>query len=327
LSVNGLYAIVKMSKTKNNIFYFNTKLPYNLYILTAKSLSSQDEYAGHRWYYNFRRLNKDFKERVCLRVRNTICAHYSKITKTFDDEKYSEWMCRTYLSAKMIMIATLQLNALQYAKEKNLRLVMPYLEYYSLLALSRAIVYMRPQNEWNNGELVKIGHTKAINEAMDYVSQFDKEMSQSIKEYIFAAKASRELITYRAPSSGDKNLPPLNKTLDYAVLLSEIVQFNSELLEKSVLKNAEQNRKFVFENSFIDKLSKVEIDGHTFFDCEDARRLDYLRRKCIGIPNILFIMTEGHTEDFFGAWYCEELSEDLGLFNPDEDTQIIFDIP
>jgi hypothetical protein len=37
LSVNGLYAIVKMSKTKNNIFYFNTKLPYNLYsIILAK---------------------------------------------------------------------------------------------------------------------------------------------------------------------------------------------------------------------------------------------------------------------------------------------------
>jgi hypothetical protein len=272
-------------------------------------------------------LKHDFEEKKRKIVRDAMCKHYSEITKHFDDDKYSEWMCRTYLSAKMIMIATLQLNALKYAREKNLRLVIPYLEYYSLLALSRAIVYMRPQSKWNNGELVKIGHTKAINQAMDYVSQFDKKMSQSIKEYIFAAKASRELITYRAPSSGDENLPILNKTVDYAILLSEIAQFNSELLEKSVLKNTENNRKFIFEKSFIDKLSKVKIEGHIFFDKEDGYRLGYLKRKCTGIPNILFIMKEGHTEDFFGAWYCEELSEDLGLFNPDEDTQIIFDIP
>jgi hypothetical protein len=36
-------------------------------------------------------------------------------------------------------------------------------------------------------------------------------------------------------------------------------------------------------------------------------------------------MTEGHVEDFFGAWHAGEDSE--RSFNPDDDLRVIFDIP
>ena len=38
-------------------------------------------------------------------------------------------------------------------------------------------------------------------------------------------------------------------------------------------------------------------------------------------------MTEGMTEDFFGAWYPENGEMTDEIYNPDIDTQVIFPIP
>jgi hypothetical protein len=152
-------------------------------IYVAKALATKKEFADRSWYYDFRELNNRFDENNCKKVTESLLTRYSKLTKDWNEDRNSEWLCRTYLSAKMIMTATLQLNALEYSNEKNLRVVVPYLAYYSLLSLMRAIVYMLPEVEWDDGKLVSISHHKTINLAFDHVAKFDRDISENLKAF------------------------------------------------------------------------------------------------------------------------------------------------
>ena len=93
--------------------------------------------------------------------------------------------------------------------------------------------------------------------------------------------------------------------------------------------NSYDKSTFCFDFEYITKLCLVEIGDFNFIDNEDAYRLDYLRRKWPVAPNILQIMTEGHTEDFFGAWDSNEESPHPDAFDTGApvDWQTIFDIP
>ena len=108
-------------------------------------------------------------------------------------------------------------------------------------------------------------------------------------------------------------------------LLAEIAQFGSELLEASVVKKSDPSSRVIHE-SCIDAVASVEIEGFEFNDIEDAYRIHYLVRKHPRVTNIMHSMTEGHTEDFFSAWRLTN-DNDLEIFNPDQCTQIIFDVP
>ncbi|MCW5599960.1 MAG: hypothetical protein KIT59_12775 [Nitrosomonas sp.] len=293
-------------------------------IFTAKVLVETITFAGREWFYNFRELSNQFDEDAARKVASSLLMRYSKLTLNWSSERNSEWICRIYLSAKMIMMATLQLNTLAHAEGKNLRLVMPYLTYYSLLSLLRGIVYTLPEVQWDNGKLVEISHNKAINLAFDHIAQFNKKVSSELKEATLRAKAFRELISYRSPSSGDNSIQDFYQLEPIATLLAEIAQFNSELLEVSILKNTSKDT-FRFLQEYIDDLASATIEGVHFFDTEDSYRLDYLRRKYPLPPNILHVMTEGHVEDFFGAWCAKDPIDDA--FDPDKDWQLIFDIP
>lgn len=293
-------------------------------IITAKALASKKSFAGREWFYDFRVVTCQLEESEVKKVAQSLSVRYSSITKSWDKEKNSEWLCRVYLSAKMVMTATLQMNALDYANDKNLRLVSPYLTYYSLLALLRAIVYTLPEVEWNDGGLVEISHSKAINLAIDHVAAFNKKLAEDLKREILEAKAYRELISYRSPTSGDAHIKKIFNLNNRATLLAEIAQFNSEILEASILKKAD-SKAFEFLHKYVEDLSSVTIEGVNFFDKEDAYRLDYLRRKYPLPPNVLHVMTEGHVEDFFGAWLPEDNDDDA--FDPDEKWGLIFDIP
>lgn len=108
-------------------------------------------------------------------------------------------------------------------------------------------------------------------------------------------------------------------------LLAEIAQFNSEILEVSIVKNSNKTE-FVFLEKYIQQLSDITVEDIRFFDSEDQYRMDYFRRKYPIPPNILHSMTEGHVEDFFGAWLSAD-EKQKGHFNPDKNWGIIFDIP
>jgi hypothetical protein len=279
---------------------------------------------GRDWYYDFRELEQSLDAEKLRKNLDRLSARYSIITKSWDSEKNSEWICRIYLSAKMILSATLQLEALIHARQQNLRIVVPYLEYYTYLALLRAVVYTLPEVEWDNGSLVAISHSKAINLAFDYLSKYNPEKSAKLKELTLDLKANRELISYRSPSSGDGDLVVHDGVETSATLLAEIAQMNSEILERSIHKNADDGG-YVFLQSYASQLSEVTIEGRKFFDQEDRYRLGYLMRKYPLPTNIKHMLTEGHVEDFFGAW-CAEQGEQGG-FDPDHDWRLIFDVP
>ncbi|MGY6039062.1 hypothetical protein [Aeromonas sp. AE23HZ002T15] len=298
-------------------------------IYTAKVLSGRKSFIEREWYYDFRELTHQFNEGNCRKVADSLLDKYEELTKNWNPERNSEWICRTYLSAKMIMTATLQLNAIKYSQEKNLRMVVPYLAYYSLLSLVRAIVYMLPEAEWNNSKLISISHRDAINLAFAHIANFDKSKSEELKAYCLKAKAYRELLSYKSPSSGDRNIGSINNIETISTLLCEVAQFSSELIEASILEHADE-KDFIFSKPVFEKLYRCQIGGELFLDSEDYYRLDYIKRKYPVAPNILHIITEGHSEDFFGAWIPNDDDEgdcDRDMFDPDRDWQIIFDIP
>lgn len=72
------------------------------------------------------------------------------------------------------------------------------------------------------------------------------------------------------------------------------------------------------------KLLNIEIEGQVFLDDEDIRRMGYLMRKHPRPANLKMLLTDGHVEDLFGAWFDE--SERDGGFNPDLGRGVIFDI-
>ena len=281
------------------------------------------------WWYSFRELGTITNENKSAKLIGDVLQQYSKITKNWNKDLNSEWTCRVYFSTNMILNATVLLKNVEYAEENNVRIVKPYLEYYAVLSLLRCVVYTLPELNWNDGELIKISHTKALNLAIDWLAKFSIEKSQELKKICKLLKAQRELISYRAPASGDSNLSDSYDINDICTILAEVAQFNSELLEASVTKNASKED-FVVHYSDIDKIVNVEIEGQKFYDRYDSIRLNYVQRKQSRPYNLASFMTEGQTEDFIGAWDDDENYEnDDSIYHGGGpcDWQDIFDIP
>jgi len=281
-------------------------------------------FAGRDWYYDFRELDTAFNEASCAKAAARLLERYSKLTKSWSTELNSEWTCRLFMAAKLVMSSTLHVNAAYFAEDKNLRVVVPYLRYYSVLSLLRAVCYTLPEHDWRDGNLIQISHVAAIEGTLEHLRRFDKTVAGSAEKEIRELKAERELISYRAPSSGDDRVSEKNRYLSLCILLAEVAQFNSELFESSLLKHANPSH-FCLLSEYAERIASFEIDGHYFGDIEDAYRLDYLARKQPYPVNIQHFMKEGHVEDFFGAWVAKEEGDEF--FDPDEMQHIIFDIP
>lgn len=290
----------------------------------AGTLSPKRTFAGRDWYYDFRQLTAVFEDSKCNRVANSLLRRYGSLTKKWTPDLNSEWTCRLFMAAKLIMTATLHVNSAYYAEDRNLRVVVPYLRYYSVLSLMRALCFTFPDVKWEDGHCMRISHASAKNRIIDFVQKFDKAVAQTTEIEIRHLKAERELISYRAPSSGYDHITEGRQFLSLCELLADLAQFNSELFEASLNKHGDPSS-FRLLPTYLDKITSIEIDGHYFGDKEDAYRLDYLARKHPRPANLKHLMTEGHVEDFFGAWFADD--EHGELFNPDEMQQIIFDIP
>ncbi|WP_284074155.1 hypothetical protein [Acinetobacter nosocomialis] len=272
--------------------------------------------------YSYRELLELCDEKKLHNISARISELYANhLTKNWTTDINSEWVCRNYLAAKMILNATVILNALNFSEENGMRLATPYFEYYATLSLARAVVYTLPTEHWNNGELITISHAHAITTAFKWLERFDQSTAIELQNETLKLKAQRELISYRAPSTGDQNLSKDHNLERLLTILAEVAQFNSELLKKSIIKHADPAT-FVVKEEDIHNLAWVSIDGHQFPDNYDYHRLDYLRRKMPRPTSLNYTMTEGMTEDFIGAWDGED-----GTSFSSDDWRIIFDIP
>lgn len=284
------------------------------------------QHAGRRWAYSYRRLFDICPEKKLTTVANGIAAQYALLTQNWTHERNSEWSCRTYFTTKMILNATVLLNSLEFAHSSGLRAANPYFEYYAVLSLLRGLVYTIPTEEWNASELMKISHTRAINVAFDWIAKIDKNLASEMKKTTLQLKAQRELIAYKAPASGDRNLGGNYDLADFLTILSEVAEFNSELLEGSITKHADASSFEVFDEH-IHQIANFEIEGFTFSDDEDYRRLGYIQRKTKRPYHLALFMHSGQSEDFIGAWDGDEDAGEPFSNGSPSNWQAIFDVP
>jgi len=280
-------------------------------------------YANRDWWYEFHALPAFAKESDVQVRSSDLLRQFSTITKSWGSELNSEWVVRIFYAAKMVLASSVMAQSLRYAEENNLRPVVSYLSYYTVMHSLRAILFTSPQAKWNNGEILQTSHTKTINIACDALAHFDKDLSNNVKRSTIHLKAFRELISYRAPSSGDNFEKPNFDVYRHCRLFLEVAQLQSELLEESIAKHVTES--FDLDQDFMQHAYSVEIDGTHFHDKEDWYRIGYLARKHPAPTNILHIMSEGHVEDFFGSWCSED--DNPNAFNPDDDWRILFDVP
>lgn len=296
------------------------------HILVRKMVDQTNRFAGRDWWYDFRSLKKTFDEKRFGKYAQDLAQLFSKKTKQWDDDLNSEWLCRVFLSARMVLSASVMLQGLEFAKRKNLRIVVDYLEYYAILTALRTVVFTSPIVGWEGGEIIRQTHKKTINVACDILARIDKKYAKKISECVLYMKAYRELISYRAPSSGGSfKKERFHVDADeLCQVLVEIAQAQSEILEASISKNV--TGQYVLLESYFRETCESVIEGYSFYDEEDAYRLNYLERKYPSPTNILHIMSEGHVEDFFGSW-CPKDGVSGDVFDPDDNWRIIFDVP
>ena len=284
------------------------------------------QHAGRTWAYSYRKLFELCSEKELAKIAGRIAAQYAKLTKDWTCERNSEWSCRMYFTTKMILNATVLLNSLEFARTSGLRAANPYFEYYAALSLLRGLVYTIPTEDWNSGELMAISHTRAINVAFDWVAKFDRSLAAEMKTTALQLKAQRELIAYKAPASGDKNLGANYDLTDFLTILAEVAEFNSELLEASITKNADP-ASFEVLDEHIHQIATVAVEGFTFSDDEDYWRLGYVQRKTRRPYHLGLFMHPGQSEDFIGAWDGDEDAGEAFSNGSPSNWQAIFDVP
>jgi hypothetical protein len=213
------------------------------------------------------------------------------ITKNWDKKGKVEWLVRNYLSLKMILSSTLLLNSAEFAFNNNLRVVEPYLLYYSLLNTGRALLFADPSIEWKDGELIRQPHSYVINKTSELIRIISSIEGAKVKNLLEEAKGFRELFSYRFPANGISGITSqsqeidLEETIRTCRLISEIAQFNSEILQKSCEKNIKEdieisrsdlNEGYIYTNYM---KSHYEENSESVFDQEDFYRLGYFVRK------------------------------------------------
>ena len=301
------------------------------HIKVRQLISSKYELADIDWYYQFSSAIFSVDDEKLKKYIARKQDGFSKITKNWNDKLNTEWTVRIYFSAKMILAASLTLESLEYARSVNLKTTVPYLQYYSIFYSLRSLLFVLKDHEWNKGKLIQNSHASTIDIVCDEIAKIDtswvinSDNMASIKDSIYTLKNYREIISYRAPSSGSDIIETNVNVLPICKAAVELAQLISEIFEKSLHKHCSKDYKpsllaHDLKNTYIMKFGNSE-----YIDKEDKYRIGYLARKHPFPANILHIISEGHVEDFFGSW-CD-LNADEVTFNPDDNWRILFDLP
>jgi hypothetical protein len=84
------------------------------HIFIRQAIGTKRRFADRDWWYEFRSFSQVFDEKSIKNYSLAMLAQFSKITKAWTDVLNSEWLCRVYFSAKMVLSASLMLNSLEY---------------------------------------------------------------------------------------------------------------------------------------------------------------------------------------------------------------------
>jgi len=277
-------------------------------------------------YFPYVMLDKTFSEKEVMENYSSLSVKSSALTKSWNDTVNSQWTIRDFIAIKMILSSTILLSSVEHAKKVNLKIVEPYLLYYSLLNCARAVILTSPFVEWGEDDLFTMTHSKTINLLGDIVAKYNKTKGIEIKKLIDWAREYREIFSYKFPANGltNHNLSSL-EVIENCAFMCEIAQLQSKVLENSICKNVKGE--FNFDQSFFEVGYIYGNDNFQFIDEEDWYRLSYISRKQKRPYSIHSTMTEGMVEDFIGAWCSEDEVESELIYNPDLNWQIIFPLP
>ncbi|MFR9070804.1 MAG: hypothetical protein ACLVIU_10630 [Paraclostridium sp.] len=285
--------------------------------------------------FEYHNLENKFEEKEIKCYTDWVYKGFNNVCKKdMSIQLNSEWVVRHYLATKMILSATVMLSSLEYCIEKNVKISIPYLSYYSILTCCRAVIFTLPNISWNNGKdsIMEMKHSKIINIIKDCLVKLNKSYGEDIYNKINAYKDYRELFSYKFPATGigimDNENYSYDKLVNICSTLCEIAQLNSLQIENYVRKNCLHNLDDFQEldNEYLKKcfFYKVNNENIMIIDNEDWYRIDNIRRIQPYPVNIYHTMTEGMVEDFFGAW-CSGLDDEIS-YNPDIDWRIIFPV-
>lgn len=300
------------------------------YIAVKKILTPRTKYAGRSWYFDFSKIPNEFEEHKVSAYVGKLQTKLSPVTTNWTPELNTAWLIRHYMALKMLFTASIMLTSANYAYDKNIKVTDSYLQYYAVFSCLRAIVFTDPRSEWKSGSLIKATHSKTINVATNIISSFSPSHGDLTNSYANDLKDMREIYSYGAPSSGpslceDKTNVSYKKTVELCQLLAEIAQLQSEILEMSLDKNYIGEFSLIREGS--EKCFEYFISGQRIIDEEDIYRLGYYYRKWPKPTNLLNMVSEGHVEDYFGAWCPDYEDEGEDVYNPDDDWGVIFPFP
>lgn len=281
-------------------------------------------------YYDYRELHSIADEKKVLNKVNAFRQEFTALAREWSPERNSQWVCRIYFCTKMILNATVILKQAEFAEEKNLRAAIPYFHYYAMLSILRCVVLTLPTEDWDNEDILSISHKKARDKTREWLARYDRTLATRFDDFFLTLKSNRELLSYKAPASADRNINSQDEVIYFCTLLAEVAQFNTAILHNAVVRHASEDDFVVFDHDMA-RIYNVEIEGKRFYDTEDRYRLDYLRRKGNTPHSIYMTMTEGQTEDFIGAWDADEDdvdNEERRFYSGSPSSwQDIFDIP
>ena len=260
---------------------------------------------------------------------------FDRIAASWDQASHTEWMVRSFLALKLIMGATVQLAAANYAGDRNLRIAVPYLAYYGLFNAVRAAIIMSPATTWGK-KTFGIGHGDAMKA---YEAELRCLMDEPALEDEIAtideARAGRELQSYRFPGAG---APGRNGMYVYtdeaervATLAAELALFNSWCLAAAVeRRHADQPSWDGFEadGELLDLTWQHDVGAQSglFLDDEDSHYAARMGRKVRKPLPLIYLIGEGGIDNFFMA-YAREEDGDEEQFDADEYWHVLLDLP
>lgn len=107
----------------------------SLHIAADHTRTQPNVFANKTWQYQFRELPFVFEKKRLKKMAQKYQEHCAKTIQHWDKEKNSEWTCRFFAAAKLILSATSHINTANAIEDKNLQITSPYLRYYELLSL------------------------------------------------------------------------------------------------------------------------------------------------------------------------------------------------
>ena len=213
---------------------------------------------------------------------------------------------------KYLLAASLMVSSAEFASDRNLRIVEPYLLYYAIFNCSRTLLLMLPEQQWKEGEILEsVTHSKAQNVIGDYLRLLSPAVAERYRDINQRALTTREMLSYRFPAQGLRGflgslVPSPHDVIDVCQFLAEAAQLHSECAQtvfKDVPSDPGFDKRAALRKFFEHEHKLLDAPLH---DDEDWYRLWQFTRHS-SVPWSLHLTARpGLVEDFFGAWVPEK---------------------